>query len=281
MSQMMRVDGHSFSAKHLDKLMYPADGITKADVIDYYVKIAPYMLPYTRNRPLVMVRYIEGINDEGFYQKQRSGYFPKWIPNVKVPLVKGGSELMALANSAAVLAYLANQTALVFHIWSSTVDRLEYPDKVVFDLDPSDDDFQKVAMTAKLLRPLIQKIYHRDAQLVTTGSRGLHLIISISPTRDFDAVRAEAHTIAMEIARTHSQLATVEVHKDKRGDRVYIDVARNAYGQTHVAPYSLRALPGAPVATPIMWDELTDTLTSQTYAMATVFDHLAKQKTHS
>lgn len=271
----MRIDGHTFTVKHPDKLTYPADGITKADVITYYRNIAPHMLPCTRNRPLVMVRYPEGIDQEGFYQKQRPGYFPKWIPSTYVSLVQGGLDEMVVADSAAALAYLASQTVLVFHIWAATVSQPYYPDKVIFDLDPSDNDFHKVMAVAKLLRPLIRKTYGHDAQLVLTGSRGLHMIAAIPPTRDFDIVRDEAHAIATEIASQHYGLATVEARKDKRGDRVYIDVARNAYGQTHVAPYSLRALPGAPVATPIAWSELTDQLSSQQYTMANIFDRLS------
>lgn len=271
----MRVDGHTFVVKHQDKLMYPGDGITKKQVIEYYRKIALHMLPYMRNRPLVMVRYPEGIDKEGFYQKQRSSYFPKWISTTIISLVQGGLDEMVVADSSSTLAYLASQSALVFHIWSALIDQPYYPDKVIFDLDPSDNDFRKVMATAKLLRPLIRKTYGHDAQLVMTGSRGLHVVVSVPPTRDFDIVRAEAHAIASEVTRLKPYLATVEVHKEKRDERVYIDVARNAYGQTHVAPYSLRALPGAPVATPIAWSELHSSLSPQAYTMANIFDRLS------
>lgn len=270
----MNVGTHKINVGHADKLMYPADGITKLQVIDYYVRIADYMLPHIKNRPMVLVRYPDGIGQEGFFQKEASAYFPKWIRRASVKLVKGGQQHVVVVDSAATLAYLANQATLTFHIWLSMVGSLRKPDVMVFDLDPSDDDFSKVIAAARILKKILAKHGYK-ANLMTTGSRGLHLIISIKPVRDFDEVRKEAHDIAVEAVSHKPQLLTIEARIAKRGARVYVDIARNAYGQTRVAPYSLRALPGAPIATPIGWHELTSRLTPQKYNANNIFRRLA------
>jgi bifunctional non-homologous end joining protein LigD len=269
----MKIDGHQVAITHPDKVMFPGTDVTKQVIFDYYARIFPYMEPFIRDRPLVLTRYVEGIGQEGFYQKEAGEYFPKWIKRVPIQLVQGGVQHVVVADSAATLAYLANQGTITFHIWSSTTHSLHKPDVMVFDLDPSDNDFQKVIAAARLLRVIVEK-HGYAPQLMTTGSRGLHLIINIEPKRDFDDVRAEAHAIAEEAVAAQPDLTTIEARKAKRGKRVYIDVTRNAYGQTHVAPYSLRARDGAPIATPLTWDELTVSLSPKQYTIHNIFHRL-------
>lgn len=270
----MKVGTHEVKVTHPSKVMFPGENVTKRKIVEYYARAFEYMLPFIKDRPLVLTRYIEGIGHEGFYQKEAGEYFPKWIKTVPVRLVQGGVQHLVVADSAATLAYLANQGTITFHIWSSTIQSLHKPDTMVFDFDPSDEDFSKVIATARLLKRVIEK-HGYQTHLMTTGSRGLHILINIQPTRDFDAVRAEAHAMALEAVALKPDLVTVEARKAKRGLRVYIDVTRNAYGQTHVAPYSLRARPGAPVATPLEWSELTSKLTPKKYTIHNIFRRLA------
>ena len=271
----MILDGHTITITHPSKEMFPGDGVTKRDIVTYYARVAPYMLPHVQSRPLVLVRCIEGIGGECFYQKEAGEYFPKWIKTVPVRLVQGGTQHLVVADSAATLAYLANQGTITFHIWSSTIASLHKPDTMVFDLDPSDDDFPKIIAAAHLLRPIIEARGYQP-RLMATGSRGLHLLVHIESMRGFDTVREEAHAIALEAVAQAPGLLTVEARKAKRGKRVYIDVTRNAYGQTRVAPYALRARPGAPVATPLGWDELTSELSPKHYTIHNIFRRLAR-----
>ena len=270
----MKIDGHDVALTHADKVMFPGTNVTKRTIFEYYAHAYQYMEPFIKDRPLVLVRCIEGIGQECFYQKEAGDYFPKWIKRVPVRLVQGGVQHLVVADSAATLAYLANQGTITFHIWSSTIHALHKPDTMVFDLDPTDDNFEKVIASARLLRTVIEK-HGYEPHLMATGSRGLHLLVRIKPTRDFDEVRAEVHAMAEEAVALQPDLLTVEAHIAKRGKRVYIDVTRNAYGQTHVAPYSLRARPEAPVATPLAWSELTDNLVPKRYTIHNIFRRLA------
>lgn len=270
----MIIDGHNVALTHANKVMFPDTNVTKRTIFEYYTRAFEYMYPFIKDRPLVLVRCVEGIGQECFYQKEAGEYFPKWIKRVPIRLVQGGTQHVVVADSAATLAYLANQGTITFHIWSSTIHSLHKPDMMVFDLDPSDDDFSKVIASARLLRTIIEK-HGYTTRLMATGSRGLHILIPLKPTRDFDAVRTEAHAMAEEAVAQQPELVTVEARIAKRGNRVYIDVTRNAYGQTRVAPYSLRARPEAPIATPLEWSELTNDLTPKRYTIHTIFRRLA------
>lgn len=272
----MIIDGHNVALTHADKVMFPGTTVTKRTIFEYYARAFEYMQPFIKGRPLVLVRCIEGIGGECFYQKEAGEYFPKWIKRVPIQLVQGGTQHVVVADSAATLAYLANQGTITFHIWSSTIHALRKPDTMVFDLDPSDDDFTKVIASAKLLRTIIEK-HGYETHLMATGSRGLHVLINLKPTRDFDTVRAEARSMAEEAVALQPDLVTVEARIAKRGKRVYIDVTRNAYGQTRVAPYSLRARPEAPIATPLEWPELTGSLTPKKYTIHNIFKRLANK----
>lgn len=264
----MIISGHEFEITKPDKILFPGSKITKQMVIDYYIKVAPKMLKYIEDRPLTLQRYPEGIDFEGFYQKDAIDYFPSWIKTVNVPLIKGGSIDMIVADDKSVLAYLAHQYTITFHSGLSRAGHLKNPDYIVFDLDPSDNDFKKVIKSAKILHDVLNKEGYKP-WLMTTGSRGLHIIAPLKNKMTFDKSRDEARRLA-EIAVANDQnLMTLEIRKNKRQNRVYIDIMRNAYGQTHVAPYSLRARPGAPIAMPISWNELDDPkLTPTRYTIA-------------
>lgn len=244
-----------FETSNEDKPLFP-DGPTKGEVIGYYERIAPHLLPHLRDRPLVMRRCPEGIEGECFYQKQIGAYFPEWIDRVTVHRRRGGDQTLVVARNRATLAYLANQAVIPIHAWLSTRDQPERPDQLVIDLDPSDEGFAPVRTAARRCRELLEDLGLRPF-LKTTGSRGLHVVVPLDGSAGFDEVRAFAREAMEELAARHPDELTTAVRKDRRRGRLYLDVGRNAYAQTAVAPYSLRALPGAPVATPIDWEELS------------------------
>jgi bifunctional non-homologous end joining protein LigD len=272
----VKIGTRTIDVSNPSKLMYPDDGITKADVVDYYRRIAVHMVRHLRGRPLMMARYPDGISKSGFYQKDIPDYFPSWIHRVTVGK-SGGSVTHVVCDDAATLVYLAVQACLTPHVWLSRADEIEHPDRVVFDLDPGGDDFAPVRDAARLLRKILRSL-ELVPYLQTTGSRGLHVVVPLDPSAPFDEVRAFAHEVATCVAAADPARLTVEQRKARRGGRVYIDVMRNGYAQTVVAPYALRPLGGAPVATPIDWRELDDSrLGPQRYRMKTIFRRLGRR----
>jgi bifunctional non-homologous end joining protein LigD len=276
-TQIAEVGGHDLKLSNPDKMLFPAAGVTKADLIDYYERIAPVMLPHLAGRPLSLVRYPNGVDAEGFMQKNASDYFPDWIPRARLAKQNGAVDHV-VAEDAATLVYLANQACVTLHVGLSRIDGIDHPDRLVIDLDPSDDDFLKVKRAAKEARALLEEV-GLVPFLQTTGSRGLHLWVPLDRSADFDQVRAVAGRVAeLLVARRPRELTTAQ-RKAKRGDRVFVDVARNAYAQTAVAPYSVRARPQAPVATPIDWAELDEPkLAPQRYTISNLFRRLARKR---
>jgi bifunctional non-homologous end joining protein LigD len=276
-TQIAEVAGHDVKLSNPDKVLFPAAGLTKADLIEYYERIAPVMLPHVAGRPLSLVRYPNGIEAEGFMQKNASDYFPDWIRRARLAKQDGAVEHV-VAEDAATLVYLANQACVTFHVGLARVDRIDHPDRMVIDLDPSDDDFAKVKRAAREARALLEEV-GLTPFLQITGSRGLHLWVPLDRSADFDQVRDFAGQAAeLLVARRPHELTTAQ-RKAKRGDRVFVDVGRNAYAQTAVAPYSVRARPQAPVATPIDWAELDDPkLEPQRYTIRNLFRRLGRKQ---
>ncbi|MFD7881535.1 non-homologous end-joining DNA ligase [Streptomyces bauhiniae] len=245
-----------------DKVLFPAgDGhpaYTKADLVAYYREIAPFMLPGLRGRPLMLERYPDGIDGPRFMQKNTPAYYPEWITRAEVPK-EGGTVCHTVCDSAATLLYLADQACVTPHRWLSRVDHPDEPDLLVFDLDPAEgaDDFGQVREAAHRLGEVLDEL-KLPSVLMTTGSRGLHVTVPLLPRQDFDAVRGFARDVADLLVARHPDRLTTAARKRDRGDRLYLDVQRNGYAQTAVAPYGVRARPGAPVATPLAWDQLDD-----------------------
>jgi bifunctional non-homologous end joining protein LigD len=239
---------------HPERVLFPDDGITKRNLVDYYRDVADAMVPHLKDRPLTVWRYPRGIDQQGFVQQDFAGTLPDWMASVDVAK-KGGTATHPVADRRDALVWLANQNGITPHAWLSRQDRLDEPDQVVFDLDPSANDFASVRATASALADVLDEL-GLAPYLKTTGSRGLHVVVPISRGLDFDVVRQFARDVAGVVAADDSAHRTVEQRKDNRGDRIYLDVMRNAYAQTAVAPYAVRARPGAPVATPLEWDEL-------------------------
>jgi len=255
-SGVIEVDGHEIELSNTAKVLFPQAGLTKGELIGYYRRVAPTMLPHLAGRPLSFERYPDGIETNGFMQKNASDYFPSWIRRARVAKENGEVEHV-VADNAATLVYLANQACVTLHVGLARVHRIHHPDRLVFDFDPSEEDFAKVKRAARAARRLLE-----EAGLVpfvqTTGSRGLHVWVPLEPEATFDQVRGFAADLADRLVAQAPEELTTEQRKAKRGTRVFVDVARNAYGQTAVAPYSVRARAAAPVATPMDWTELDD-----------------------
>ncbi len=254
----MTVGGISVELSHTDKVFYPDDQITKGDVIEYYQAVADRMLPYLRDRPVTMARYPDGITGPRIIQKNVPGYFPDWITRVEVRK-QDGTLHQVICDKPATLVYLANQACIEPHVFLSRIDRLDRPDQLVFDLDPPGAGGFDVARRGALwLRSLLEGELGVTSFVKTTGGKGLHVHVPLTRREGFDEVRAFASAAAAVLAARHPDAVTAEQRKDKRGGRLYLDVMRNAYAQTVVAPYAVRARPGAGVATPLHWDEVTD-----------------------
>jgi bifunctional non-homologous end joining protein LigD len=256
MKDEIRAGRRTVTISNRDKVLFPDDGITKGDLVSYYVAIAPRMVPLVRDRPLTMERYPDGIASERIFQKNIAKYFPDWVPRAEVPK-KDGSVTHVLANDAATLAYLGNQASITQHVWLSTVNAPMKPDQIIFDLDPSKEDFAEVRRTALRLREMLTE-FGLVPFVKTTGSRGLHIVAPIRPVLGFEVVYGIAAAIAGRLAEERPTKLTTEFMKAKREGRIFLDINRNAYAQTAVAPYSVRPLRGAPVAAPVAWEEVAD-----------------------
>lgn len=251
---IVQVGGHDLRLTNLNKVFWP-DSFSKAQLVKYYLDIAPFILPHIRNRPLVMKRYPDGIYGNSFYQKECPEYAPDWIETYPI----WHSEKVVnyiVCNDAATLAWLANQACIEFHAWLSHLENIDNPDVAVIDLDPdAGTSFDDVMDIALLCRGALEE-YDLVPFVKTSGSRGLHLFIPILNEHPNSKVTSAMKHIADMIIRVYPQKATVERVVAKRKGRVYIDYLQNGWGKTMVFQYSLRPLPAAPVSTPLLWAEV-------------------------
>ncbi len=255
----MKRGGHNIDISNRDKVFFPDAGLTKGDVIDYYDGIADVMVPHMERYGDNMQRFPEGLEGESFYNKDAPDYFPKWISTVEFPKREGGRFHAPIVDSKAALVYLANQAVLTHHLYLSRVDDLEHPDKMIYDLDPPEnsEDFGSVHGAAEDIRAVLQEL-DMEAWIQTTGSKGFHIIVPLDQSADFEEVRNFARDVALVMVRRSPDKYTLEERKNKRKGRIFLDMMRNAYGATAVAPYSVRARPGATVATPVHWNEIKE-----------------------
>lgn len=273
---VIRVDGHDIDLSNPDKVFFPDSGITKGDVVDCYRRIADTMLDHLRGRPLVMQRFPDGIDGDGFIQKQAPDYFPDWIATVELSK-EDGSVRHVVADSPATIAYLANQGCISFHALLSRAERPEHPAELVFDLDPPDDDEAgaAVAFAARELHHLLTEL-RVSGYAKSSGSRGIHVHVPLDGQAAFDEDRGFSQAVGDLLASRHPDRLTTAQRKADRQGRLFIDTLRNAYAQHAVAPYSLRARPGAPVAVPLDWDEATSSsFDPQRITLANVFRRIA------
>lgn len=274
MSEHLATGPHEIVLTSTDRIYFPESGITKGALLDYYRRIADTMLLYVHDRPLTLHRFPEGIGEDGFFQQNASDYFPDWIARVKVDK-EGGHVEHVMVNNAASLVYLANQGVITFHAWLSRADRLHTPDRLIFDLDPSGADLADVRRAVRSVGDLMREL-GLVPFVMTTGSSGFHVTAPLKREQPFEAVRDFAHDMADLLARHDPDHLTTEQRKAKRQGRVFLDTLRNSYAHTAVAPYSVRAKEGAPIAAPLDWDELSGAQPQQV-TIANVFRRLAQK----
>jgi bifunctional non-homologous end joining protein LigD len=240
-----------------DKVLFPDDGITKAELAEHYARVAERMVPHCKDRPMNLWRWNKGIAEDVVVQQSLPKGAPDWVARCEVPRRKGGNITHGMINDADTLRWLAQQNCITPHVWNARCDIRDKPDRIVFDLDPTGDDFSLVRdaalVTAEVLRSLGLEPFAK-----VTGSRGIHIVAPLKRTRTADEVRQRAGEIAEQIAAERPETLTTFWRKDKREGRILIDVARNTYGQTIVAPYAVRAIAGAPIAMPVHWEEVAD-----------------------
>jgi bifunctional non-homologous end joining protein LigD len=270
--------GVTVQLSHLDKVFFPDDGLRKGDFVDYYRMVAPRMLPLLRDRPVVMARYPDGLAGERILQKNVSRHFPDWVKRVEVQRRgRGGTVSQVVCDKQETLIYLANQATIELHALLSRVHALDRPDQLVFDLDPPGADaFDDVRRLALDLRHLLEEELGLTAYVKTTGGKGLHVHVPLRQEEEFDSVREFAKDVAELMIGHDPDRFTLQQRVEDRGNRIYFDIQRNGYAQMAVAPYSVRARSGAPVATPLDWAEVADAgLNPRRFTMRTMGERLA------
>jgi bifunctional non-homologous end joining protein LigD len=265
---------------HPDKVLFPDDGITKAELVDYYRTVAPAMLPTISGRPLTMQRFPNGIGRNGFLQKQIGDYFPDWIERVTAPNRRTRNATIRdevtymVCQSSDDLAYIANQGCITPHVWLSRANDLYRPDQMIFDLDPASPDLAVLRSAAAGLHKLLDEL-GLPAFLKSSGSRGLHVVVPLIPGAETDAVKIFSMAVCETLAARDPDNLTVEGRIADRGGRLYLDIGRNGYAQTVAAAYAVRPLPGAPVSVPLEWSEL-DGFDPRRHTMRTIQERLER-----
>lgn len=266
---------------HPERVVFPDIGLTKGEVVDYYVRIADHILPHLRGRPLTMQIFPKGVGAPGSFVKQRRNHFPDWVGSAVVPTTeatktKRGEELtMPVIDTADALRYVANQGMVTPHVWLSRADAPDRPDRLVFDLDPSTEDRAPVIDGALALRDMLSA-RGLVPFVKATGGRGLHVTVPLDRSAHSDDVRAFASHVADELAAAEPDRYTTAFSKAERGDRLYLDVLRNGRAQTVVAAYGIRGRPGAPVAAPMEWSEVRRFEPGR-WTVRNVFNRLARR----
>lgn len=270
----MKIEGVEIS--HPDKVLFPELDITKQQMVEYYQKVAERMLPFLKDRPLTLQRFPDGIGGDGFYQKNAGDYFPDFVERIKIE-TKDGENEQVICNNRKTLIYLANQGTVTFHVWLSRKDKLHKPDRVVFDLDPPENAFDKVKDAARKVGDFLKE-QGKEPQLMTTGKSGIHVWYDKRRDHNFDEVRNMAHQMAENLSKKYPNLLTTETRIKKREGKIFVDYLRNAYAQTAVCPYSIRPIASAGIATPIDWDELSKLKAPDQYSFKNIFRRLGAKK---
>jgi bifunctional non-homologous end joining protein LigD len=254
---MVRAGRRSIEISSADKVMFPDVGVTKLELAEHYARVGPAMLPHVRDRPVTMHVFPKGLDGAGVYIKKAPAHFPGWIPRVTVKK-RDGSTDMAVIDQTAALVFLAGQNCVTPHFWPARVDDLRKPDRLIFDFDPPEGtDFADIRAGARATGELLREV-GLVPYAMTSGSRGLHVIAPIRRDAGWDQARAFADAVGEKVAEDDPDHLTTAFRIAGRGGRIYVDTTRNTYAQHGVAPYAVRAKPGAPVATPLHWEELSD-----------------------
>ena len=274
--------GRTLTLSNLDKPFWPDEGITKGDLLAYYRDVAPAVVPHLRDRPFTMKRYPDGAYGKFFFQKDAPKHMPEWIPTRRFEVSARDAKRtrkhvdFALVNDELALLWMVNMGCIDLNTWYSRVDRPDRPDFVLFDLDPSPDvGFAETIEVALLVKQTLD-LLELESFPKTSGSEGIHVLVPIERRHSFDETREFSEIVAGAIARAHPRLATTEWSKAKRRG-VLIDSNQNGEGKTIASVYSVRPKPGAPVSTPLRWDEVNASLDPSAFTMAAVLERVARE----
>lgn len=278
-TKLVKIGRYTLELSNESKRLFPLSGLSKGDLISYYQRIADHMLPFIKNRPVTMHRFPDGIDKEGFYQKDIGDDVPSFLVTQPVERSDGSVLTYPVINNVASLVYIANLACITPHIWQSRIDKLNYPDRIIFDLDPAKGvSFSEIAWTAVQLKQALEA-HKLHPFVMTTGSRGVHVVVPIRRSYLFDEVRNFANQVGQGLVEQYPKKLTMNIRKEKRGQRIFIDTLRNSWSATAVVPYAVRALPGAPIATPISWQELVHKdMSPQKYTMKNIFRRISRGK---
>jgi bifunctional non-homologous end joining protein LigD len=253
------VGSRTLSVSNLDKVLFPRDGYTKGDLIAYYRTVAPFILPHLRERPLTLQRYPDGIDKQSFFEKHLPKALPEWVPRESLTSPGGQREKTTymLCNDEPTLVYVANLAAIVLHVWTSSIDAIEAPEYVFFDLDPGEACTLKTLATVALeMRDLLASL-GLSGLVKTSGGLGLHVVVPLAAGYTYDTAKMFAEAIAKQLAAADSVRITLDrALKTRDQSAVYLDYVQVGRGKTIVSAYSVRARDGAPVSMPLEWAEV-------------------------
>ena len=259
-----------------DRVLFPESGVTKGDLFEYYGAVAPVLVPHLRDRPFTMKRWREGISGGSFFQKQAPKGIPEWVETRRFtthPREGGSREVdFPLVNSREALLWMVQMHCIDMNAWYSRVDKPERPDFVLFDLDPPDGDFPLAVRAALLVREALEELELRS-YVKTSGSEGIHVLVPITRRYGFAQTHAFAEAVSKRLAEQNPGVVTTEWLKAKR-DGVLVDYHQNGQGKTIASAYSVRPKPGAPVSTPLLWEELKPALDPSRFTMAAVLERV-------
>jgi bifunctional non-homologous end joining protein LigD len=276
---MWSVGGRQLKLSNLDKILWPADGITKRELIRYYATIAPYLLPYLRGRALTLQRYPDGIERAGFWQKQVPGHAPEWVECWgRMSASKGEATEYLVADSAATLAWVANEAAIDIHPSTFEIEAPERPTWALVDIDPGKrTTWDELLLLARLYRTALEHLGLRGFPKLS-GQRGIQVWIPIEPAYSFDETRDWVAELSRKVAAATPELVSWKWEKSQRDGLARLDYTQNAWNKTLVAPYSVRPVPGAAVSAPIAWDELEDPdLRPDRWTIRTILDRVGER----
>ena len=275
-SNTVSIEGRSFALSRLDKVLWPQDGYTKGELINYYVEVAPYILPHLRGRPMVFTRYPDGIEKQSFYQKNAPPSLPEWVNTFTYYSSDSKRDInFILVEESATLVWLANQACIEMHPWLSCAGSVDYPDFAVFDLDPSPgNSFEQVRTIALLTRRVLNELGLRS-YIKTSGSQGLHVYVPVDNEYSYEEIRDFGRSVAEIICTMQPDIATIERTVRKRGAKIYVDYLQNVKGKTLCSAYSVRPRDGATVSAPLCWDEVNDVKPSD-FTIKTILPRLQK-----
>jgi bifunctional non-homologous end joining protein LigD len=261
---------------NLGKPYWPDEGYTKADLLKYYYEISPYILPYLKDRPLIMKRYPDGIEGKSFHQHDVRET-PDFVRTAALDVEEGHVVDYIVGDNAPTMLYMANLGAIERHPWHSRLKNLQHPDWVVLDLDPEEVEFSEICEVALSARRILEEL-GLESYAKTSGSRGMHIYVPLKPAHAYEPVAEFAELLAARIVEAHPGIATVERSLRKRQRRrIYIDHMQNARGKSVVAPYSVRPRPAAPVSAPLTWDEVsTKKITPQDFHIKNILPRIAQ-----